>query len=336
MRELGKEDNDEPNGELAKSVRNDSADSAATNPNQSQSVKDSELEDPSDGEKDSCAIARKATGPRTAGGKKRSRRNALKSGMFSSAAIVEGESIAEYEAILDELRMDRQPVGILECVVVEKIATIVWRQRRLILAQSAEVQKARLSSSLDSALVLEAWDRSRAGETSGGMLRHTTNPVLIEEAISILTLFRDELERSGFQKGEDLWPLRKLYGLDHDGEAPFGISHIYQALSMLAAEACQGSERDCSKEEPTKTMVEILNVEIEGLRSKQNLTTLLGERKEYYHFIASLVPPPHVTELFIRYEAHLGRELERTINLLERLQRMRCGQPVPAPIKIEI
>ncbi len=152
----------------------------------------------------------------------------------------------------------------------------------------------------------------------------------------ILTLFRNELEKSGFKNGNDLWPLRKLYGLDHDGEAPFGIFHIYKALSMLAANTSGRSDTGHSRDELIQTMIEILNVEIESLKSKQDVSRLLAERREYCHFIAALVPPPHVTELFIRYEAHLSRELDRASNQLERLQRIRRGQPVPSSIKIEL
>ena len=35
------------------------------------------------------------------------------------------------------------------------------------------------------------------------------------------------------------------------------------------------------------------------------------------------------------YEAHLSREIVRTLNEPERLQRMRKGQPVPPPLKLD-
>ncbi len=41
-------------------------------------------------------------------------------------------------------------------------------------------------------------------------------------------------------------------------------------------------------------------------------------------------------ELLIRYEGSLERAFDRTLSQLERLQRMRCGQPVPPPIQVNV
>jgi len=41
-------------------------------------------------------------------------------------------------------------------------------------------------------------------------------------------------------------------------------------------------------------------------------------------------------EVIMRYETNLERNIERTLNQLERLQRMRLGQPVPPPVRVEL
>lgn len=38
----------------------------------------------------------------------------------------------------------------------------------------------------------------------------------------------------------------------------------------------------------------------------------------------------------LRYEANLERSFDRTLNQLERLQRMRLGQPVPPPLQVNV
>jgi len=43
-----------------------------------------------------------------------------------------------------------------------------------------------------------------------------------------------------------------------------------------------------------------------------------------------------VLNRFPRYEASIERGLDRTLMQLERIQRMRRGQPVPPPIKVDI
>ncbi len=48
---------------------------------------------------------------------------------------------SEYDELLAGLRETLQPEGTLEELLVEKLATTVWRQRRLLLAESAEIRK---------------------------------------------------------------------------------------------------------------------------------------------------------------------------------------------------
>ncbi len=41
-------------------------------------------------------------------------------------------------------------------------------------------------------------------------------------------------------------------------------------------------------------------------------------------------------ELLLRYEGGIERQFDRTLTQLERVQRMRLGQPVPPPVKLEV
>jgi hypothetical protein len=84
---------------------------------------------------------RRATGPRTEQGKQRSSRNATKHGVFSKVVVLKGESRAEYEGVLAGLWEALQPEGALEELLVDKLATISWRQRRLLVAEGGEIQK---------------------------------------------------------------------------------------------------------------------------------------------------------------------------------------------------
>jgi hypothetical protein len=44
----------------------------------------------------------------------------------------------------------------------------------------------------------------------------------------------------------------------------------------------------------------------------------------------------NVVHVIWGYEAHFSRVIERTFNLLERLQRMRKGQPLPPQLDVKI
>jgi|SRR5271157_2549915 len=78
--------------------------------------------------------AQLSTGPKTEQGKSRSRCNALKHGILSSALLItkgEGaEDPAEFDELLGALTRDLEPVGALEEILVHKIAKCCWREMR--------------------------------------------------------------------------------------------------------------------------------------------------------------------------------------------------------------
>src|SRR6266849_6201956 len=111
----------------------------------------------------SVTLIRRATGPRTGQGKARSRRNALKHGVFAKQVVLPDESDAEFHALLDGLRNDFQPEGTVEDVLVEKLAALFWRNRRLVIAESAEIQRGVKFLAWDK----EQWQQEHAQITSG-------------------------------------------------------------------------------------------------------------------------------------------------------------------------
>ena len=79
------------------------------------------------------------TGPTTQRGKQKSRQNAIKHGIFAVGVIPSRESQAEYLSTVEDMVETLQPVGSLEEILVEKLAMLVWRYRRLLQAEAAEV-----------------------------------------------------------------------------------------------------------------------------------------------------------------------------------------------------
>ena len=282
------------------------------------------------------AVAKSSTGPRTAAGKQRSSRNALKSGIFSKFPILKSESRAAYQSVLNGLRQDLQPKGTLEAALVESLAVILWRKRRLLQAESAEISRERIFRDLDAyeTQQVELWDRYRAGEIAGGMLRPSPNPLLVREAIGILTKMRDHIKESGFDQNIDSFLLKKLYGIDHNGEPPAGVYRQFATLLLLTTKARNQNEPgvvDTLK----NGMIDYLNIELEYLESQELLRKTLHERKGQFETIAALIPHRD-TDRLVRYEAHLTREFDRILNQLERVQRMRKGQPAPPTFNVNV
>ncbi len=87
--------------------------------------------------------ALKSTGPKTKQGKLIVATNATKHGILSKKLLLEGENPVEFVQLMEGLSQHLRPVGLLEMVLVEKIAINLWRQQRLIRAESASLDSHR-------------------------------------------------------------------------------------------------------------------------------------------------------------------------------------------------
>jgi hypothetical protein len=95
--------------------------------------------------------ALKSTGPRTAAGKAASARNALRHGLTAHQVVIDGEDPAQFDALLHRFRCEFQPGSAMEEFLVERLAGLAWRLRRVPLFEAA----------------LLAWIAHRQAETHG-------------------------------------------------------------------------------------------------------------------------------------------------------------------------
>ena len=62
----------------------------------------------------------------------------------------------------------------------------------------------------------------------------------------------------------------------------------------------------------------------------------LGLLEASARFACLQLPSAEATENMLRYETTIRRQLERAIDQLERLQRLRKGESIPAPLSINL
>lgn len=182
----------------------------------------------------------KSTGPRTPQGKLRTKFNARKHGLFSKVVLLEDESRAEFDVLLNGLMEDFCPQGKLETVLVENLATLLWRKRRLL-----QVETAQISDRIAKGLADEEGHRT------------------IEVRFNVM-----------------------------------GSSDYQYPVS--------------DPKESTEA------------------------QKPEVNTAAARIPSQEASDRLIRYEAHLSREFDRTLSQLERLQRIRKGQPALPVVKVDL
>jgi len=74
---------------------------------------------------------KRSGGPRTASGKAASAYNAMRSGIYSRNAFIEGESQQEFDSLKQALFEDLQPHTLVQCALAEDVLTQLWRKFRL-------------------------------------------------------------------------------------------------------------------------------------------------------------------------------------------------------------
>jgi hypothetical protein len=79
-----------------------------------------------------AANGAKSRGPVTPEGKAVSRLNAMKHGIYSELALIEGEDEADLVSFGRRLRANLAPMGELELMLADKLVSTAWRLRRLV------------------------------------------------------------------------------------------------------------------------------------------------------------------------------------------------------------
>jgi hypothetical protein len=307
---------------------------------------DTNDEDPSGTEsakenKSPSLVPRKSTGPRTPQGKERTKRNALRHGIFSSVVVLKGESQVEFDALLNGLRNSHLPEGELEELLVDKLATLHWRGRRILIAEAAEIRAQGEFVEWDGK---ERYRQEAARlpqlSCNGGLIRWIDNPEALQGCLGLLEELKEGIDEVGFVPDYDRAILTKLYG-SHTGEQDDNWKKTLfdSYINWLRTAQCSDVEREqgyASPEECKQNLLEEVNEEIQKLeRYRKEHTTILARRLELESLRRTVPEGPQLDRL-LRYETANSREIERTQNQLERVQRMRLGQPVPPPINLNV
>ncbi len=269
----------------------------------------------------------KATGPRTELGKERASRNAIKHGVFSKVVLLKGEPQNEYERLWAEFREALQPEGAAEEHLVEKLVNTAWRQRRLLLAESAEIRKNTEFFNWDRQNRERGDDESIASLFDAferpGLIEKIHTPGPLERSLELLSELQEQIKVNGLDEKRDTALLDEIYGDKAEGR----LHKAYRIwLHTSGVREKERAREGCaSQEQCRRKVLKEIEQEIRRLRRYHQLEVFRHN-----------VPDAPGLDRLLRYEASLERNFDRTMSQLERLQRMRLGQPVPPPIKVSV
>lgn len=256
------------------------------------------------------ANSQKSTGATTAEGKATVSKNAIRHGLLSQRLIITGEEIQDFDALLVGLMQSVAPEGMLEKVLVEKVAVAMWRQKRLVAAESASIELGRRLESQANRNVI-----NRTLNLGYGMLGEEEDAKLDE----LKPLSKDEQETLGWCRDF----LKEYAALDDEALYSENLARLKKEAPLMFEELEQQAE-----ELPLEAYTnEQLREGADNLVAwgKKQLSNNI--RREKIRDVAAQVlisaSAPVNNGLLARYSAGLDNELYRAIEALRKQQEFR-------------
>jgi len=235
--------------------------------------------------------------------------NAMKHGILSKLAVLAHEDHAEFADLLAALIEEHQPAGITERHLIEELATIIWRKRRVLLAEGAAINQGLKSSARSAESVIPS-----AAPFELGLSGKETD---IRELISLTP---EEINQRQRNAEHDLAATQKAASILQRG----GSNAYDKALRALQQDSREWWQSDVDDEEYPATadgLAEFIRDRLEPF--------CIGGEKEVRHHAAIKAQTlgeglqAHRLEKLNRYETHLDRKFERTLAMLLKLKDLR-------------
>jgi hypothetical protein len=251
------------------------------------------------------------------GGTELTRFNALRHGVLSRYTVLPWEDEGEYGTLVAALAAEHAPQGPTEEHLVEELAGILWRKRRLRMAEAAAHRRG-LDKAIDS-----------YSNTARVALAHITDGARSEEAVhAVRTPPEDDADDLADHEADEAMTRRAM--------AVLGTSRndAYEAaLAELREDTRQWWMQvvDCDPED-FEEGEEPATADTEGLHRflKDEVLPWLGNRRRELRnrplirvqALGEALDPNRLEKLG-RYEVHLDRKLERMLAMLIKLQDLR-------------
>lgn len=238
--------------------------------------------------------------------------NAMKHGILSKLAVLAHEDAGEFADLLAALVEEHRPAGITEQHLIEELAAIIWRKRRVLLAEGASINRGLrnvVHSKADSPILTAAPFQRRP-------------PAEEIDLPELLSSTPEEVAEQQRDAKHDLAGSRKAAAILRKG-GPKAYDKARRALTP--------DSRDWWDE----------HVEEEYPATAEGLTAFIDEKLADFcyrmDYEARSQPAikaqalgeglqAHRLEKLNRYETHLDRKFERTLAMLIKMKELRGGR----------
>ena len=238
--------------------------------------------------------------------------NALKHGILSRYTVLSHESHADYESLVNSLMDEHLPAGATEQHLIEELASVIWRKRRVLQAEGATLNKGLKESSRNAKTIIPAaapFEMGLSGENTDIRDLMDLRPEDVAESQQNARLDIDATDKASaiLRKGGDRAydkALRALIPDTREWWQNYVDDEEYTAdAAGLAAFISEHVTPMCYQQEK------------ESRHHDAIVNQTIGEGLQAYKL-----------EKLSRYETHLDRKFERTLAMLIKLKDLRSNR----------
>ena len=238
--------------------------------------------------------------------------NAIKHGILSRYTVLSHESHADYESLVNSLMDEHLPAGATEQHLIEELASVIWRKRRVLQAEGATINKGLKESARSAKTVIPA-----AAPFEMGLSGENT------DIRDLMDLKPEDVTESQRAARHDLDATNKASAILRKG----GDRAYDKALRALLPETREWWQSYVDDEDHTADATGLATFIIERVTP-----FVYQQEKESRHHDAivnqTIGEGLHAYELekLSRYETHLDRKFERTLAMLIKLKDLRSSR----------
>ena len=235
--------------------------------------------------------------------------NAMKHGILSRYTVLSHENHADYESLVAALMDEHLPAGATEQHLIEELASVIWRKRRVLQSEGATINKGLKESARNAKTVIPA-----AAPFEMGLSGENT------DIRDLMDLKPEDVTESHQSAKHDIDATNKASAILRKG----GDRAYDKALRALLPDSREWWDSYVEEEE--------YSADAAGLASfiTEHLSPLCYQQeKESRHHDAIVNQTigeglqAYRLEKLSRYETHLDRKFERTLGMLVKLKELR-------------
>jgi hypothetical protein len=238
--------------------------------------------------------------------------NALKHGILSRYTVLSHENHADFESLVNFLMAEHLPAGATEQHLIEELASVIWRKRRVLQAEGAAINQGLRESARSSRSVIPA-----AAPFEFGLSGENT------DIRDLMDMNPEDVAESQQSAQHDLDATNKASAILQKG----GTKAYERALRALLPDSREWWESYVNADEypaNAEGLTAFIEDHLSPLCHKQEkearhhdaiVNQTIGEGLQAFRL-----------EKLCRYETHLDRKFERTLAMLIKLKDLRSSR----------